>query len=168
MTSEKTKISDDFISEQVILEQLQRIFTYRSFAVSVVLRNFLSYIVKETISGRSNDIKEYNVAVDVLGRSSDFRTVHSGIVRVHARRLRRALHAYYREPGAGDPCIISIPTGRYVPVFKRPDSAAGRSFPELKMVNKPVSCGEIKIAVMPFHCFDQDDHRMAFADSIGL
>jgi TolB-like protein len=168
MLQEKTSGAEVIFSEQVIQEQVQKIFNYHPFAVSVVLRNFLSYIVNETISGRSNDIKEYNVAVDVLGRPAGFRTIHSGIVRVHAGRLRRALHSYYREQGTEDPCVISIPTGRYVPVFKKPESVVGVFVPELKAVNQLKSNEKIKMAVMPFHCFEEDVHRLAFADSIGL
>jgi TolB-like protein len=168
MTQEETPESEVMFTEQVIQEQVQKIFRYRPFAVSVVLRNFLSYIVNETISGRANDIKEYNVAVDVLGRPSDFRTIHSGIVRVHARRLRRALHSYYREQGTKDSCVISIPTGRYVPVFNKPGAATGKIFPELKPVSQGNPKEKTKMAVMPFHCFEEDVHRRAFVDSIGL
>jgi TolB-like protein len=168
MTQEQLPVSEVIISEQVIQEQIQKIFTYHPFVVSVVLRSFLSYIVNETILGRANDIKEYNIAVDVLGRPVGFRTVHSGIVRVHAGRLRRALHSYYREQGAKDPCVISIPTGRYVPVFKKPEHLVNKVFPELKSVNQLNPKEKIKIAVMPFHCFEEDVHRVAFVDSIGL
>lgn len=168
MLQEQTTVPEVIISEQVIQEQIQRIFSFHPFTVSVVLRNFLSYIVQETISGRANDIKEYNIAIDVLGRPAGFRTIHSGIVRVHARRLRRALHLYYREQGAGDPCVISIPTGRYVPVFKNPETDVSKFLPELRSVNRLNADEKIKIAVMPFHCFELDLQRMAFVDSIGL
>jgi TolB-like protein len=168
MLQEQTPVPEAIFPDQIIQEQIQKIFSFHPFTVSFVLRNFLSYIVHETISGRSNDIKEYNIAVDVLGRPAGFRTVHSGIVRVHARRLRRALHLYYREQGTNDTCIISIPTGRYVPVFRKPETADDKFIPELRSVS-PLNAGEkIKLAVMPFHCFEQDLHRMAFADSIGL
>ncbi len=168
MLQEKTPNPEVIFSEQVIQEQVQKIFNYHPFAVSVVLRNFLSYIVNETISGRSNDIKEYNVAVDVLGKPADFRTIHSCIVRVHAGRLRRALHSYYREQGTKDYCIISIPTGRYVPVFHKPESVVSKLLPELKSVSSLNSREKIKMAVMPFHCFEEEAHRVAFVDSIGL
>jgi TolB-like protein len=168
MLQEQTPAPEVIISEQVIQEQIQKIFSFHPFTVSAVLRNFLTYIVNETISGRSNDIKEYNIAVDVLGRPAAFRTVHSGIVRVHARRLRRALHLYYREQGVNDPCVITIPTGRYVPVFKNAETDVSVFLPELRSVNQLHSDEKIKIAVMPFHCFELDLHRMAFADSIGF
>ena len=37
------------------------------------------------------------------------------MARVHAHRLRKKLSEYYMGPGAGDPWIIRIPTGSYVP-----------------------------------------------------
>ena len=168
MTDQNTEAAEFNFSEESIQEQIQKIFKYHPFAVSVVLRNFLLYIVNETISGRSNDIKEYNIAVSVLKKPVNFRTEDSGIVRVHARRLRRALHAYYREMGEMDPCIISIPTGRYMPVFTKQERPGGKTYPELKSVSRMVTRDKIRMAVLPFHCFEQDVHRMAFADSIGL
>jgi TolB-like protein len=167
MQDQLTEFESDF-SEALIHEQVQKIFRFRPFAVSAVLRNFLMYVVDETLSGRSNYIKEYSIAVDVLGKPAGFNTVHSGIVRVHARRLRRALDSYYSEMGKMDACFISIPTGRYVPVFKSRELSTVELYPEKNSWRLRDSREKIKMAVMPFHCVKQNAQKTAFVDSIGL
>jgi TolB-like protein len=154
--------------ELIIQDQIQKIFMHHPFKVSLILRDFLSYIVQETILGRAKDIKEYNIAVDVLKKPSDFKPGHSGLVRVHARRLRTALEVYYREHGSRDTCIISVPTGRYIPVFRKADASGRPFYPELKSVNHFQAKDQIKIAVMPFNSYEQHLHRLGFVDSIGM
>ena len=111
-----TDASESF-SEDLIHEQLQKIFLCPVFAVSDILRRFLSHIVEETLAGRSNTIKEYTIAVNVLNKPVSFKPQHDAIVRIHAGRLRRALNYYYKEPGIGDQIEIQVPKGSYVPVF---------------------------------------------------
>jgi hypothetical protein len=77
----------------------------------------LKYVCEQTFAGRSGDIKEYNIAVDALGRGSDFDPKKDAIVRVEAHRLRKRLADYYATLGAGDPVEISLPSGTYVPRF---------------------------------------------------
>src|SRR5271163_305655 len=48
-------------------------------------------------------IKEYQIATEVLGRSTDFDPQLDSMVRVQAGRLRVKLTEYYGTDGAGDP-----------------------------------------------------------------
>ncbi|WP_375174308.1 tetratricopeptide repeat protein [Pseudooceanicola sp.] len=84
----------------------------------------LSYIVTESIEGRSGRIKAYSIAQDVLHRGSDFDPTTDSIVRVEMKRLRESLEHYYATTGRDDPVRIEIPRGRYVPVFVGQNSAA--------------------------------------------
>jgi hypothetical protein len=70
-------------------------------------------------SGRTESIKEYNIAVEALGRSADFDPKKDSIVRVEAHRLRKRLVEYYQTLGAEDPIEILLPPGTYIPVFHR-------------------------------------------------
>src|SRR6266851_3404798 len=115
-TSQKSLTSDLF-TEDLIHEQLQKIFNCSVFSVSDILRRFLTYITLETLAGRSNTIKEYTIAVSVLNKPVSFKPQQDAIVRIHAGRLRRALHYYYKEPGIDDEIEISVPKGSYIPVF---------------------------------------------------
>jgi hypothetical protein len=105
-------------SEDLIQEQLKKIFKCPAFSVSDILRRFLTYIIQETLAGRSNTIKEYTIAVNVLNKPASFKPQHDAIVRIHAGRLRRALNYYYKEEGTADFLEIAVPKGSYVPVLQ--------------------------------------------------
>jgi len=104
-------------SKGEIQEQLERIFADQTFAVSDILKRFLSFIVEETLEGRSNQIKEYTIGVNVLNKPQSFNPSQDAIVRIHAGRLRRALHYYYNGTGVGDAIRIEMPKGSYLPYF---------------------------------------------------
>jgi len=100
-----------------VRSQLDLILRSRAFSSSVKLRNFLSYVVTETIEGRADRIKSYSIAIEVFNRQPDFDVAQDGIVRTTANRLRAALERYYRLEGVNDPVVISLPKGRYIPEF---------------------------------------------------
>lgn len=85
-------------------------------------------MVEETLAGRSGNIKEYTVATSALNRPRSFDPQADPSVRVLAGRLRMKLDLYYATDGRSDPIRISMPKGRYVPVFEvNPQSSAVRS-----------------------------------------
>ena len=104
-------------SRQAVDKQVKKMMADPVFATSKVLKNFLLFVVDETLKGNANNLKEYTIAVNVLAKPADFKPQQSGIVRIHANRLRRALNNYYSGSGCGDSIRISIPKGRYIPVF---------------------------------------------------
>lgn len=81
------------------------------------LGNFFRYICERHLQGEGDQIKEYCIALEALGRPADFDPKTDSIVRVEAHRLRRRLQAYYRGPGASQPIQIVIPNGQYRPQF---------------------------------------------------
>src|SRR3954447_3939281 len=99
---------------------LERVVRSPHFAESERLSRFLRYIVEETLAGRSNSIKEYNIGVEVYERPQSYDPKIDAIVRVEAGRLRAKLARYYAAEGAGDPVRIDIPRGKYVAVLLRP------------------------------------------------
>jgi adenylate cyclase len=165
-TKTMTGTSESF-SEDLIHAQLHKIFLCPVFAVSDILRHFLSYIIDETLGGRSNTIKEYTIAVNVLNKPVSFKPQQDAIVRIHAGRLRRALNYYYKEPGIADEIEISVPKGCYVPVFT--NKALKISIPESdpKPVQQEITADSITLAVMPFRTFETGISRQAFTDNLG-
>src|SRR5262249_27794851 len=89
------------------------------FSNSPQLTSFLTFIVEAALSGKSDRLKGYVIAVEVLRRDVHFDPQLDPIVRVEATRLRRALARYYAGPGAGDDVLIEVPLGGYVPAFSR-------------------------------------------------
>ena len=98
--------------------QLERIVHSPVLAKSTRLTAFLRYVVEQTLAGQGDNLKEQVLALELYGRASDFDSGLDSIVRVDARRLRDRLREYYAE-SPGDPVIISLPKGTYVPVFER-------------------------------------------------
>ncbi len=153
-------------SDKLIHEQLQKIFLSPAFSSSDILRHFLSYITEETLAGRSNTIKEYTIAVNVLHKPISFKPQHDAIVRIHAGRLRRALNYYYKEEGMADKIEISVPKGNYVPVFGAmpvPEELPASS----KKAKEPSLFNGVTLAIMPFKTFETEKSKMAFADNLG-
>ncbi len=105
------------------LAEVETVLQSGLFAKAPRLREFFRYICERHFAGESEQIKEYSVATEALGRSSDFDPKQDAIVRVEAHRLRKRLEAYYRGPGATHPLHISIPNGQYRPHFTLRESA---------------------------------------------
>lgn len=99
-------------------EQLARVLSSSVLEQAPRLRQFLDYIVDETLSGRARRLKGITIAQDVFERDDVEEAQSSGIVSVEARRLRRRLDEYYAGEGKNDPIRISIPKGTYVPTFE--------------------------------------------------
>jgi len=114
------------VSAPVVRAAVDRIVSSPDFTASDRARNFLRYVVEETLNGRADRIKAFSVAIEVFGRDETFDAQNDPVVRIEAGRLRRALERYYLLSGKDDPVIIEIPKGGYVPVF-----AANPSVPEM-------------------------------------
>lgn len=100
---------------------LQKLLESRAFAYSKRSQSFLRYIVEETLAGRSAQIKERNIGVDVFGRDESFDPQQESVVRVGAGEVRkRLLQAYYMN--FGDGVQIELPIGSYCPKIKVDDA----------------------------------------------
>jgi len=83
------------------------------------LVQILTYICAKYFDGSQEEIKEYNIAVEALGRPAEFDQKRDSIVRVEAHRLRKRLREYYEGEGATHQVRIEIPSGQYAPRFVR-------------------------------------------------
>ncbi len=81
------------------------------------LAQVLTYVCERYFEGTAEQIKEYNIAVEALGRPAVFNQKRDSIVRVEAHRLRKRLREYYESDGAGHSVRIDIPPGQYAPTF---------------------------------------------------
>lgn len=107
------------IADDDVRLSLAAIVASSAFHASPQLAAFLRFVVEATLSGRSEQIKGYTIAVEALGRDSAFDPQTDPIVRVEAGRLRRALDRYYAGPGQADTVVIELPRGSYVPAFRQ-------------------------------------------------
>src|SRR5690606_17101620 len=110
---------DQVPSSELVAAQLQRILASEGFARAPSLSRLLCHIVELRLRGDTCSLKEYALGVEVFGRGAAFDPATDTIVRVHARRLRARLDAYYATERAADAIRISVPKGRYEPCFSR-------------------------------------------------
>ena len=87
------------------------------------LARVLKYICEEHFQGRSDQIKEYTIAVEALGRRPAFDPQTDTIVRVTVHSLRKRLMEVYQNEGANHPVRLVMPPGRYAPSFVHQSSA---------------------------------------------
>jgi hypothetical protein len=97
----------------------QRIVASRSFAKSVLLSRFLLYVCEREITGKTTEISEHQIGVHVFGRRQGYHPGEDNIVRNYARQLRNRLEQYFLEEGREEELRLSIPRGKYVPVYSR-------------------------------------------------
>lgn len=108
-------MSHNSIPADAIEAELERILASRAFSHAGRATKFLRFVVQWHLEGKSAEIKEYVVGVEVLGKKSDFDPRTDTIVRAEAKRLRTRLDQYYGSEGKHDSVIISVPKGSYAP-----------------------------------------------------
>jgi hypothetical protein len=96
---------------------LESVLGSSAFDRSRSLSKLLNYICNKYFDGQADEIKEYSVAVEALGRPADFDPKKDAIVRVEMHRLRKRLREYYADRGAKDPVQIALAEKGYVPEF---------------------------------------------------
>lgn len=104
-------------SRETVRQQLDKITSSPEFHATRQQRDFLVFVVMETLAGRAEDLKGYSIATQVFGRPEDFNVSVDPIVSIQANKLRRALERYYLIDGKLDPLRIDIPKGTYVPTI---------------------------------------------------
>jgi Malectin domain len=109
--------------------ELQSILASGVFDRSPMLAQLLRYVCTRHFEGSPESIKEYSIAVDVLGRSQDFDPKKDSIIRVQFHRLREKLHEYYANGGANQEVQIVIPHGHYAPQFVYHEDAGAHEEP---------------------------------------
>jgi TolB-like protein len=167
METSETLMNRKIMPNDLIQNQLKKILSYPSFFHSAILRKFLTYIVNETLLGREGYIKEYTIAVEVMDKPATFCPKSDGLVRVHAARLRKFLKKYYEDPNINNDLIISIPIGRYIPVFEPLSSLNSKTKIRASINRKSTASEKVRIAVMPFRTFEVEISKLAFSDSLG-
>ena len=123
--------------------ELERVVASRCFQLAGRAKDFLTYVVEETLAGRADRLKGYTIGVEVFGRpAADFDAQNDPLVRVEAGRLRRRLIEYYADEGRGDPVRIGLPRGGYAAEFTyaadaAPEPSEGESALEASQVATP-------------------------------
>lgn len=103
-------------------EELRRVLESKYFANSPKKTRFLEFVAEQAFLGNGEKLNEYLIGVEVYDRGVDFNPQKDPIVRVQAHEIRRLLNKYYEEDGHGGLIRLDLPSGHYVPVFRRSTS----------------------------------------------
>jgi hypothetical protein len=112
---------------------VERVLSSNQFKASLRLREFLRYIADCAIKESPESATEQQIGVHVFNRLPGYNSSEDSIVRTHARLLRQKLAEYFSTEGGGEPIIIEVPKGHYLPIFRaRHSEPPPAPFPLLK------------------------------------
>lgn len=98
---------------EAVQSQVDRILHSEELRGSEVLRRLLRFLAEKSATGEADELKEYIVAIDGLGKPATYDPRHNSAVRIQVGRLRQKLADYYRGEGQCDPIVIDVPKGRF-------------------------------------------------------
>jgi pimeloyl-ACP methyl ester carboxylesterase len=101
--------------ERLTRAQVERMAVSPLFAQGGRMVALLRYLVDAALAGTADDLNQYRIAIDVLGRDARFDPAVDSIVRVEMGRLRSKLIEFYATEGAADAVRVGLPKGRYRP-----------------------------------------------------
>lgn len=101
-----------------VREELARILNSQEFRSSHRSKEFLTYVVENTLAGHGDTLKERTIGIDVYGRPASYDPADDATVRVKAGEVRKRLDRYYVSEGRTDRVRIELPPGTYTPVFR--------------------------------------------------
>ncbi len=155
---ENTKINNN---PELVEHQLSVILESSYFKSAQKMQDFLKYIVRKTLAGHGDQLKQYTIAVEALAFPVDFDSDTNPVVRITAGRVRERLEKYYAVDGVNDALLIRIPKGSYVPHFiEKPRADLEAKSPELRRgVSMPP-----KLAVLCYsdETQDKESNRLLF------
>ena len=99
------------VDETQIRKILAEILESQEFRESQKYRDLLTYLVEESLAGRSP--KESTLGIQFFGKDSSFNSKEDATVRVYLNNLRRKLDHYYLTAGKSASHKLVIPVGHY-------------------------------------------------------
>src|SRR5664279_307191 len=129
---------------------LERIMDSPHFAQASSLKRTLAYLCERPDDNGSNLPKEYEIAVEALGRPGSFDPKTDPIVRVNVAAIRQRLQAYFESEGREEKLRLDIPKGIYRAVFSAlshgpaPPEAAEATMAARRRFWQPYLSGKVK------------------------
>ena len=124
---------------QAVREQLERLIAHPLFANSKRYPALLAHAVEQTLRGNTAELKERAIGIDVFGREPNYDANADPVVRITAGEVRKRLTQYYYDSTHDAEVVIELPTGSYVPLFRKAEPpAAPVVAPELPVAEAPL------------------------------
>ncbi|MDZ7723040.1 MAG: hypothetical protein U5R06_09620 [candidate division KSB1 bacterium] len=96
-------------------QALNRLLESSEFCGSNTYKRLLTALVEASLTDEPP--KEYNIAVEIFGKSPDFNPAEDSTVRVYISNLRKKLDRYYRTEGSKEKIRLTIPKGHHNVLF---------------------------------------------------
>jgi hypothetical protein len=140
--------SPDEDAKRTILFELERVLNSQAFRSSDRSRQFLAYVVHNSLAGQIDNLKERSIGVEVFHRKADYATGEDPVVRISAGEVRKRLEQYYGSAPPDTTLRIEIPRGSYAPEFRwtsRSGSDLGSVTPNGQLAAQPDHAGVASI-----------------------
>ena len=118
MTASSPVVDHPIVPPSLCHDQVRHIVGSETFRTAPTLQLLLRFLAAKVLDERAQEIKEYTIGVEALGRRQDFDPKTDPIVRVQVYRLRQKLKEYYDLEGSQDSVLVDIPRGHYLPRFE--------------------------------------------------
>lgn len=127
MTPPDATLASDAVSTEEKRQLIARIAASAHLRKALRLTDLLRFLTERSIIGSTTSLREHEIGSSVFGREPDYDTSQDNIVRVQVSQLRKKLDNYFTLEGLGEPIIVEIPRGSYMPVFshRAASNAAG-------------------------------------------
>jgi hypothetical protein len=99
------------------MDQLERILATPLFGHSKRYAPFLQHVVKKTLEGQEDTLKERILGVELFDRDPNYDSNNDPIVRVTAGEVRKRIAQYYDDSVHRNEFRIDLPLGTYVAQF---------------------------------------------------
>jgi len=151
MTANSPVAEHPAVPPAVCHDQVQRIIDSETFHSAPTLQLLLRFLATRVLDEHAQEIKEYTIGVEALGRRQDFDPKNDPIVRVQVYRLRQKLKEYYDLEGSQDSILVEIPKGHYLPRFETlPSLSSGlRPLSPLEHDHERDEVAEIRTRALP-------------------
>ena len=112
----RRKASADAAVEREAL--VRRVASSNAFEKSPRLKAFFLHVCQCALDNKPEAATEQQIGFRVYERPPGYNPNEDNIVRSQARLLRLKLEHFFANEGKDEPVVITIPKGRYVPVFE--------------------------------------------------
>lgn len=116
------------------LAAVDRVVQSAAFRQSEILPRLLRYLADKALDGTADQLKEYTIGIEALGKSCTYDPRHDSAVRIHVGRLRQRLDEYYRAESKNDPVLMYLPKGHFKLNFEVRDQSARQVAPPISAV----------------------------------
>jgi hypothetical protein len=127
---------------------VRRVASSTTFEKSPRLRAFFLHVCRCALDNKPEAATEQQVGISVYDRQPGYNPNEDNIVRSQARLLRMKLEHHFANEGKDEVFIITIPKGRYLPVFEaRYEEPAIPASPSALVPGKPRRLLQIVVGV---------------------